>query len=396
MNLLFRFYCLVALLFIPIVGSANAASKLSSAAQAKSKYVPMVFFVAKGGPNSCGPGCNTWIAAEGDFDGEAATRFRAFLDRVGSNLPIYFQSRGGLLGPALLIGDTLHARRMTASVGRTLPADCRGKTKAVCDSIKSSGLEVRSLLETDASCASACVYAVIGGARRKIAPNALLRVHAPRDLGKSSAERRAQFMSVVDRYMTRSGVGPELMKLTLSVPFERVRTLTQREIVQFGIARDEPHAAWNVEMMGATRAATIKFFRTAWSGEGTIDLDVRMYCATGGAVEVSYYSRGPLQRTPNDDVLLTIGGQMIRLKSLPGIPLGSEMRLGIVPPEALDKLAASGNIALSRDGAPQSGFAVSTAGFAAAVDNALQPCKVGGHPPKASTYRGAFTPRHRA
>src|SRR5262249_30747835 len=41
---------------------------------------PMIFVVAHGGPNACGPGCSEWIAAEGAFDRDADARFRRFLD----------------------------------------------------------------------------------------------------------------------------------------------------------------------------------------------------------------------------------------------------------------------------------------------------------------------------
>jgi len=52
----------------------------------------MIFFVAKGEPNACGPGCNEWIAAEGDFDGPAVEqRFRQILGSLkGRDLPIFF------------------------------------------------------------------------------------------------------------------------------------------------------------------------------------------------------------------------------------------------------------------------------------------------------------------
>src|SRR5262249_6920354 len=54
---------------------------------------PMFFYVAKGGPNACGPGCNEWIAAEGTFDLGVAGRLRAFLSKQRNrNLPIYFYS----------------------------------------------------------------------------------------------------------------------------------------------------------------------------------------------------------------------------------------------------------------------------------------------------------------
>src|ERR1700680_572186 len=37
---------------------------------------PMAFYVAKGAAHSCGRGCDSWIAAEGQVDSGAAARFR--------------------------------------------------------------------------------------------------------------------------------------------------------------------------------------------------------------------------------------------------------------------------------------------------------------------------------
>jgi hypothetical protein len=57
---------------------------------------PMLFFVTKGEPYACGPGCSEWIAAEGRFEGpQAERRFRDLLDTLkGRNLPIVFNSLG--------------------------------------------------------------------------------------------------------------------------------------------------------------------------------------------------------------------------------------------------------------------------------------------------------------
>ena len=57
---------------------------------------PMLFFVAKGPAGSCGPGCDEWIAAEGNFVPDTPQRFRNFLAILSQkNLPIFFHSRGG-------------------------------------------------------------------------------------------------------------------------------------------------------------------------------------------------------------------------------------------------------------------------------------------------------------
>jgi hypothetical protein len=78
----------------------------SHGTQAQPNPEPMLFFVAKGQPNACGPGCSEWIAAEGRFEGpQVERRFRDLLDTLkGRNLPIIFNSLGGVIGEALVLG----------------------------------------------------------------------------------------------------------------------------------------------------------------------------------------------------------------------------------------------------------------------------------------------------
>src|SRR3981081_3536208 len=69
---------------------------------------PMVFYVAKGAPDACGRGCDSWIVLEGQVDASAAPRFKKFLQRIGNrNLPLYFHSPGGKLDQDLAMGGML-------------------------------------------------------------------------------------------------------------------------------------------------------------------------------------------------------------------------------------------------------------------------------------------------
>src|SRR2546423_9633860 len=73
----------------------DPASK-PGAAPKESDFPPIVFFLAKGEPDACGPGCSEWIAADGAIDRDAGKRFRALLERIGKRkLPVYFHSPGG-------------------------------------------------------------------------------------------------------------------------------------------------------------------------------------------------------------------------------------------------------------------------------------------------------------
>ena len=119
----------LALMLLPMAGFAAAQSDRTGAAKAKidSSSLPIVFFLAKGEDDACGPGCNEWIAAEGQIDAGAAQRLSTLLTRVGRRkLPIYFHSPGGIGSSALAMGRMLRTREMTAGVSQTIPAGCAG------------------------------------------------------------------------------------------------------------------------------------------------------------------------------------------------------------------------------------------------------------------------------
>ena len=172
--------------FVVIVALLSASA---SAAPAKLRPVPpaalpapMVFYVVKGAPDTCGHGCDSWIAVEGQVDGLAAPRFRKFLQQVGNRaLPIYLASPGGNLDQALAMGTMLRERRATARVGRTLVSDCgfEAQDSAACVKLKQSGRVLHGDIFTrNANCNSACPYLLLGAAIREVAPDALLAVHS--------------------------------------------------------------------------------------------------------------------------------------------------------------------------------------------------------------------------
>ena len=88
---------LIGLVLLNASGAAEAASRNARPVAATPslealKQQAMVFFMAKGAPNSCGPGCSEWIAAEGAFDPEAPQRLREFLALAAEKGPANFLS----------------------------------------------------------------------------------------------------------------------------------------------------------------------------------------------------------------------------------------------------------------------------------------------------------------
>jgi hypothetical protein len=235
----------------PLTEKAGFASKL-------------IIYLAKGPPNSCGTGCDHWIAIEGKVDSDAASRIRRFLRNVkDTQLPIYFHSPGGMVEQAFAIGRLLRSRKAIARVGRTVVAACGSGTQVddACVKIKTAGGEVEAEIVTShAMCNSACGYLLLGATTREVAPDAVMAVHnskftlvfhghpsagqiaALTDSGIAKANReRAVFIAAM-------GISHELEDLIRTVKFENPHALTRSELYRFGIdARSMAETAWTLQ-----------------------------------------------------------------------------------------------------------------------------------------------------
>ena len=254
---------LVAILVL-ICGPASAAPVVR-AVPGTAPAAPMTFYVAKGAPNACGPGCDRWIAVEGQIDSNAAARFQKFLRQVRDrSLPIYFSSPGGNLDQALAMGAMLRERPVIARVARTVVKECgfEAQDSDVCLKLKQSGRELHGDLWTrGAMCNSACPYLVLGAATREIAPDAVLAVHSPkvvvhfrggtpsRELRAAATERGlARAERMLSTYLVRMGADTGLLYLASTIKFEDMHVLTREQIASFGIdTRPFPETAWTLE-----------------------------------------------------------------------------------------------------------------------------------------------------
>jgi hypothetical protein len=184
-----RFVCLLAIVLGYV---AIGLGTIASYTEAQSRVLdvgtlserPIAFFVARGAPNACGPGCSEWIAAEGTIDSEAVRRFRDFVEvPARRDLPIFFHSNGGNVGQSITLGDLLHGYRMTAGIARTIPESCHTSDPmddACWRTIQSKSEHRARLVTENAGCYSACVYAFVGASQRRVSPGVALGVHAAR------------------------------------------------------------------------------------------------------------------------------------------------------------------------------------------------------------------------
>ena len=240
--------------------SQSAPPSRKSELQSKLARQPLTFFLARGSEDSCGAGCREWIAADGQFDEGSAARFRAFLARTkAKNMPIFFNSNGGLQEEAIAIGRIMRERRMRAGVALTRPHICtsRPDDRIGCDTAKKSGKPLLAEWTSfDANCNSACGIALIGAAERWIPPGSAIGIHAPayycflrsgRVVGPKGNDRLAsqcrkfaeQGATQLAAYAREMGIGPGFVATMNKVPHSEVRYLTREELVQFGIDRSE-------------------------------------------------------------------------------------------------------------------------------------------------------------
>lgn len=254
----------------------------------------LIIYLARGPANSCGPGCDRWIAVEGTVDQSAASRVSRFLRNVkDTKRPIYFHSPGGSVEPAYAIGRLLRGRKAVARVGRTIVTACAAGTQVdeVCLKIKNGGGEVEAEISTyHAMCNSACSYLFLGATTREVAPDAAVAVHnskltlvvrghpppqalaAFRERSVAKADReRASFIGAM-------GISHELENLIRTVKFENLHILTRPELYRFGVdTRAIAETGWTFEAAARPYVHKIALARKV-DGATFRTMEWRLYC----------------------------------------------------------------------------------------------------------------------
>ena len=131
----------------------------------------MIFYLAHGAADACGPGCSDWIAAEGTVQWDTHKRLFNILDRhAGRRLPVVIHVWGASnLNVATTLGRILRERGMDTTAGTTEVEACKGKSETECFALKRPGgpLEAR-IKSPDAPCDLTCVLMLAGGVHRSL------------------------------------------------------------------------------------------------------------------------------------------------------------------------------------------------------------------------------------
>jgi hypothetical protein len=155
------------------------------------------------------------------------------------DLPIFFNSDGGLVRESVQIGLILRENRMTAGVARTVPEGCHlgFPLDDACRRLMQSKREhTARLYFGGARCGSACVYAMVGASTRHVDPGATLRIHS----GVSGEIDKTE--NLLRRYVVGMGVDPALVDAAAKIPSRTFRGLSRGEMERFGIETRGVHA----------------------------------------------------------------------------------------------------------------------------------------------------------
>jgi len=162
---------------ISVVAAGHAAAQTSSRPPIGVFGSPpdaMIFYVAHGAADACGPGCSDWIAAEGTVQWDTFKRLLAILDRqAGRRLPLVIHSWGqSNLNVATSLGRILRDHGIDTTEGATEVEACKDKSEADCFALKRPGGPLDAGINQSAtSCDLACVLILAGGVHRSLPPD---------------------------------------------------------------------------------------------------------------------------------------------------------------------------------------------------------------------------------
>jgi hypothetical protein len=212
----------------------------------------MIFYVAHGAADACGPGCSEWIAAEGSVEWDTLKRLIAILDRQAPRkLPVVIDTWGSSdFKISTNLGRILRGRGIDTTVGTTEVEACDGKSEADCFALKRWGgpLDARMNLSAP-QCDTACVLFLAGGVHRTLPPDTRMMLTGAyirnRFAPNVSAEAReglgARYSELSRLYLSEMGVEPELLDIVDRNWESRQKTeLPPSEWARLRIVTDSP------------------------------------------------------------------------------------------------------------------------------------------------------------
>ncbi len=214
----------------------------------------------------------------------------------------------------MAIGRELRARGIVTGAGKTIPRACASVDQAAeaCRAAKRSPQAVDAEWRPDATCSSACVYAMLGGAERRVPPSARLGVHAGRfrltvirkhadgrvehltekQVPSLQKIRAAEFDAKLRRYIRDMGIDGTLFDTAVKVPHESIHYLSRNQIAAFGIDRREFMETPWITITGAKDTLFVSKWMVEALGDDRKDYrasSILLSCAGPQRAEVRYW-----------------------------------------------------------------------------------------------------------
>jgi hypothetical protein len=183
----------------------------------------------------CGRTCRVWISAVGPITARTPRDFETVRgERDVREATLVLDSEGGSVVDTIELGRALRRLDITTTVGTSMTvAAADGKTSTT--------------LSPAASCESMCAFALLGGLRRYVPPEASVLVHqiwlAKKRDGAQAGSYTADELALVERdigslarYTVEMGGGIELLETALRTPpWEPLHRLSRDEIRRFAL-----------------------------------------------------------------------------------------------------------------------------------------------------------------
>ncbi len=186
------------------------------------------------------------------IEGGAVGRLQHLLARLSKPLPPPFMnSPGGQANGSIDLGRLVRARRLTVTVGHTVPLDCdRDPLSAKsCAAQISAGQTIEARPDpTTTMCNSGCVYVLAGGSTRLIPPWTSLGIHEVGYIPTAGRPEPTKLAIMVGKqiaddhlraYIREMGIDQRLLTEAFAVPFSSVARLSREDAVRFGLDRRE-------------------------------------------------------------------------------------------------------------------------------------------------------------
>jgi hypothetical protein len=375
----------------------------------------LTIYLARGPDNSCGAGCDRWIAVEGTVDAAAAARVGRFLrDVKDTKRPIYFHSPGGSVEPAYAIGRLLRSRKAVARVGRTIVTACAAGTQIddACLKIKNGGGEVEATISTHhAMCNSACSYLFLGATTREVAPDAAVAVHNSKLTllvrGHPSPQVLAAFrersMARADRertsFIAAMGIGHELNDLIRTVKFENMHILTRPELYRFGVdTRAMAETGWTLEAAARPYIRKIALARRK-DGATFRTLEWRLYCENKNRARLMFGREFDSGAAGMNSVVMMAGSERpVSFGQFPARIGTYEAWSGTIASDAMKTVLAASHLQMGEatsmpDGrTSQEMFDIDTMGLEPAWTQLVATCPAAPNPAAPASARAATAP----